>query len=62
MTRGRDWHRWQRNRAIEKKKGTLRRIGGDENVMAWTAGGRKMGRLSKGKIHCSWVARLKSLI
>ena len=39
----------------------LRRIDGDENVKAWTAGGAKIGRLSKGKIHCScWMCRVKS--
>ena len=36
-------------------------VDGDENVKAWTAGGTKIGRLSKGKIHCScWMCRVKS--
>ena len=61
MARGREWRRFQRRRAIGKKKGILHRIGGDENVKAWTAGGTKIGRLSKSKIHCScWMCRTKS--
>ena len=38
-------------RAIHRKDGILRRIGGEEYVRAWTGG--KPGRLAKGKIHCS---------
>lgn len=61
MARGRDWRRFQRNRIIQRKADILRGIGGDENVKAWTANGTKIGRLSKGKIHCScWMCRVKS--
>ena len=61
MARGRDWRRFQRHRTIRRKAEILRGIGGDENVKAWTAGGTKIGRLSKGKIHCScWMCRVKS--
>lgn len=59
MARGRDWRRYQRHRTIRRKAEILRGIGGDENVKAWTAGGTKIGRLSKGKIHCScWMCRV----
>ena len=61
MARGRDWRRFQRYRTIQRKVDILRGIDGDENVKAWTAGGTKIGRLSKGKIHCScWMCRVKS--
>ena len=60
MARGRDWRRFQRNRTIQRKVGILRRIGGDDNVNAWTGGGC-IGVLSKNKIHCScWMCRVKS--
>ena len=60
MPRRRDWRRWQRDRAIGKKAGFLRRAYGPAGVLAWTAGGTKVGRLSKGKIHCScWMCRSK---
>ena len=46
-------------RAIHRKEGILRRIGGEEYVFAWTGG--KPGRLAKGKIHCSCpMCRVKS--
>ena len=51
MNRTRDWHRFQRERAIARKAGILRRNWGTEEVFLWT--GSKPGRLSKGKIHCS---------
>ena len=38
-------------RAIHRKEGILKRIGGEEYVEAWERG--KPGRLAKGKIHCS---------
>ena len=38
-------------RAIHRKEGILKRIGGEEYVRAWTGG--TPGRLAKGKIHCS---------
>lgn len=59
MNRTRDWHRFQRERAIARKAGILRRNWGAEEVNLWTGG--KLGRLSKGKIHCScWMCRCKS--
>ena len=59
MNRTRDWHRFQRKRAIARKAGILRRNWGAEEVLLWTGG--KLGRLSKGKIHCScWMCRRKS--
>jgi hypothetical protein len=37
----------------------LRKIGGEENIFAWSRG--KRGRLAKCKIHCScWMCRSKS--
>ena len=61
MARGRDWRRFQRHRTIRRKAEILRGIGGDENVNAWTVGGTKIGRLSKGKIHdFCWLCRVKS--
>jgi len=51
MTGNRAYHRWQRQRTINRKVGVLNRIGGDEYVIAWTRG--MAGRLAKGKIHCS---------
>lgn len=51
MIRNRAYYRYQRNRAINRKLGILRRLGGDEYVWAWTRG--RPGRLAKGKIHCS---------
>ena len=49
----------QRKRHIMRKIHILRRIGGEENVLAWSRG--QPGRLSKGKIHCScWMCRKKS--
>ena len=38
-------------RAIHRKEGILKRIGGEEYIRAWTGG--TPGRLAKGKIHCS---------
>ena len=59
MNRTRDWHRFQRVRAIARKVGILRRNWGAEEVFLWTGG--KPGRLSKGKIHCCCqVCRRKS--
>jgi len=61
MSRSRAYYRWQRYRTIQKKLGFLKRVGGMENVMAWTGG--QPGRLSKGKIHCScWMCRMKSKV
>ena len=51
MKRDRSYHRRQRMRAIHRKEGILKRIGGEEYVRAWTGG--DPGRLAKGKIHCS---------
>lgn len=36
MKRTRAYYRRQRNRAIERKLGILRRLGGEEYVYAWT--------------------------
>lgn len=59
MNRDRSYYRWQRKRAIHRKEGILRRIGGDEYVRAWSRG--SSGRFAKGKIHCScWMCRRKS--
>lgn len=59
MKRTRAYYRRQRNRAIERKLGILRRLGGEEYVYAWTRGA--YGRLAKGKIHCSCpMCRAKS--
>ena len=59
MNRTRDWHRFQRRRAIARKAGILRRNWGAEEAFLRTGG--KPGRLSKGKIHCScWMCRCKS--
>ena len=43
--------RYQRRRAIARREGILRRLGGEAEVMAWEHGAQ--GRLAKGKIHCS---------
>jgi hypothetical protein len=51
MKRNRGYYRQQRTRAINRKKGILKRIGGDEYVFAWAQ--NEPNRLSKGKIHCS---------
>ncbi len=51
MLRGRAYHQWMRNRAINSKLGILRHLGGELNVQAWTRG--VPGRLAKGKTHCS---------
>lgn len=59
MNRTRDWHRFQRRRAIARKAGILHRNWGAEEAFLRTGG--KPGRLSKGKIHCScWMCRCKS--
>lgn len=59
MKRTRAYYRRQRNRAIERKLGILRRLGGEEYVYAWTRGA--YGRLAKGKIHYSCpMCRAKS--
>lgn len=59
MKRTRAYYRRQRNRAIERKLGILRRLGGEEYVYTWTRGA--YGRLAKGKIHCSCpMCRAKS--
>ena len=59
MLRNRTFYYLQRRRTISKKIQLLKRIGGLENVIAWTRG--QPGRLFKGKIHCScWMCRKKS--
>ena len=59
MERDRAYYRYQRKQHIERKKGILRRIGGEESLTAWSRD--EYGRLSKGKIHCScWMCRAKS--
>lgn len=59
MNRTRDYYRKQRKRAIRRKSGILRRIGGEQYVHAWAQG--STGRFAKGKIHCScWMCRTKS--
>lgn len=51
MKRGKAYFRWQRIRCIQRKRKMLLRYGGYEYIEAWTQG--KLGKLSKGKIHCS---------
>lgn len=59
MQRSRGYIRRQRFRAIHRKEGILRRIGGERYHYAWTRGAP--GRLAKGKIHCSCpMCRVKS--
>ena len=59
MNRDRSYYRKQRKRAIRRKEGILRRIGGEAYVCAWAHG--TSGRFAKGKIHCScWMCRRKS--
>jgi len=59
LNREKAYYRYQRARAIRKKKGICKRLGGDDMVQAWA--GNKPGRLSKGKIHCSCcMCRTKS--
>ena len=59
MKRDRGYFRKQRKRTIHRKEGILRRIGGEDYVLAWSRGNR--GRFAKGKIHCScWMCRTKS--
>jgi len=59
MAKNRGVLRRQRSRAIRKKMRFLMRLGGYESVAAWTGG--QLGRLHKGKIHCScWMCRRKS--
>jgi hypothetical protein len=60
LNRSRAYYREQRIRAINRKKGILKRLGGDDLVQAWSGGG-VFGRFAKGKIHCScWMCRTKS--
>ena len=59
MKRDKAFFRYQKKKHIQRKVGILKRIGGEEYVMAWSRG--QPGRLSKGKIHCScWMCRTKS--
>lgn len=59
MKKDRAYLRYQRNRAIRRKEGILRRLGGEDYVQAWEHGAP--GRLAKGKIHCSCpICRRKS--
>ena len=59
MKKDRGSQQYYRKRAIKRKLGILKRLGGNEYVFAWTGG--TPGRLAKGKIHCScWMCRLKS--
>lgn len=59
MYRTREYRRKQRRRVIKRKSGILRRIGGEPLLYAWSHD--EVGRLSKGKIHCSCpMCRMKS--
>ena len=59
MKKTRAYRRSQRDRVINRKAYILRKIGGEENVFAWSRG--KRGRFAKGKIHCSCrMCRFKS--
>ena len=51
MKRDRSYYRGQRECAIHRKEGILRRLSGDELIGAWARGAN--GRFAKGKIHCS---------
>ena len=51
MSRKRVYYRFQRRRAIARKTRILRRLGGEEYLIAWSKG--TPGRFAKGKIHCS---------
>jgi hypothetical protein len=53
MKKSRAERRSQRQRVICRKVHILKRYGGDNYVYAWSAGGKKIGRFAKGKIHCS---------
>ena len=60
MEKDRGYYRYQRKQHIKRKMGILRRIGGQQDLDAWTGGGY-YGVLAKGKIHCScWMCRSKS--
>jgi len=60
MKKTRAYRRSQRTRVIKRKVRLLRRYGGEKYVSAWSRGGR-IGRFSKGKIHCSCgMCRTKS--
>ena len=59
MNRDRSYYRKQRKRVIHRKEKILLQLGGEKKHFAWTRGA--VGRLSKGKIHCScWMCRTKS--
>ena len=59
MKKTRAYRRSQRDRVINRKICILRKIGGENNVFAWSRG--KRGRFAKGKIHCScYMCRTKS--
>ena len=59
MKKTRAFRRFQRERVINRKSRILRKIGGEENLLAWSRG--NTGRFSKNKIHCScWMCRTKS--
>ena len=59
MKRDRGYYRSQRKRTIRRKRNVLYGLGGQECLNAWTHGA--LGRLAKGKIHCSCpMCRTKS--
>jgi len=61
MKKNRAYRRSQRQRVICRKIRLLKKYGGDKYVDSWSAGGKKIGRFAKGKIHCScWMCRTKS--
>jgi len=53
MKKSRAYRRTQRQRVICRKVRILRKYGGEKYVNGWSAGGKKLGRFAKGKIHCS---------
>ena len=59
MKKTRVFRRSQRARIVNRKSRLLRKIGGEENLVAWSRG--NTGRFAKNKIHCScWMCRIKS--
>lgn len=52
MKRVNGYHRYQKNRAINRKFNIVKRTWGSEDAENFY-GGKRKGQLAKGKIHCS---------